>query len=141
MATGCFTSGKEIDPAVLRNLPSGRYRISFEAADSKGRLATGEQCFILYSLHDKKPPINTHVWLPNEKVCCQAGEEAEVTFGTSDKDAYVLYELFHDGICVSRERIVMSNENRLFRIPFKEDYGDGIVATFTFVKDGELLDN
>ena len=138
MATGCFTSGKEIDPAVLRNLPSGRYRISFEAADSKGRLATGEQCFILYGLHDKKPPINTHVWLPNEKVCCQAGEEAEVTFGTSDKDAYVLYELFHDGICVSRERIVMSNENRLFRIPFKEDYGDGIVATFTFVKDGEL---
>ncbi len=138
MASGCFTSDKEIDRKVFQNLPSGRYRISFEATDSKGRLATGEQCFILYSLHDKKPAVNTHVWLPNEKVCCPVGEDAEVVFGTSDKNAYVLYELFHDGSCISRERIVMSNENRLFRIPFKEDYGDGIVAMFTFVKDGKL---
>lgn len=138
VATGNFTSGKEIDKEVFRKLPSGRYSIKLEAKDSKGRPATTEQNFILYSLRDKKPPVFKHIWLLNEKTSCLPGEEARIVFGTSDKDAHVLYELFRNGKCISRKHMVLSNENHLFRIPFEESYREGIVVTFTFVKEGKL---
>ncbi len=138
MASGSFTSGKEIDRSVLRKLPSGRYRITLKASDLKGRPASTERDFIIYSLHDSKPPIKTHIWLPSEEMECLVGEEAKVLFGTSDKGAHVLYELFMDGECISRQSVVMSDENRFFNIPFKENYGDGVVAMFTFIKKGKL---
>lgn len=138
VASGSFTSGKPIDPDVFRKLASGRYRIKVEAKDSKGRPATTEQDFILYSLKDKKPPVFKHIWLLNEKTSCLPGEEAKILFGTSNKDTYVLYELFQNDKCISRKHIVLSDENHLFRIPFEESYGDGIVATFTFIKKGHL---
>lgn len=138
MASGSFTSGKAIDRSVLRKLPSGRYRITLNASDSKGHPASTAQDFILYSLRDSKPPIKTHIWLPREETECFVGEEANVLFGTSDKDAYVLYELFSNGECVSRQSVVMSGENRSFSIPFKESYGDGFVAMFSFIKSGKL---
>ncbi|WP_370862744.1 alpha-2-macroglobulin family protein [Parabacteroides faecis] len=138
VTSGNFTSGKQIDRDVFRKLESGRYRIKIEAKDSKGRPATTEQDFILYSLRDKKPPVFKHVWLLNEKTSCLPGEEAKILFGTSDKDVHVLYELFRNGQCLSRKYVVLSNENHLFRIPFNESYGDGIVATFTFIKKGKL---
>ena len=37
VASGSFTSGKEISPAIFNPLPSGRYRILVEAKDSQGR--------------------------------------------------------------------------------------------------------
>lgn len=138
VGTGTFTSGQAIDKKVFSQLPAGRYRIKLEAKDSKGRTATTQQDFVLYSLRDKRPPVFTHLWLLNEKTDCQPGEEARILFGTSDKDAHVLYELYQNGKCISRKRMTISNENHLFRIPFLESYGEGIIASFTFVKNGQL---
>lgn len=138
VATGSFTSGQAIDKNTFRKLASGRYRIKVEAKDSQGRNATAEQDFILYSLQDKKPPVFTHLWLLNEKATCLPGEEAKILFGTSDKDAHILYELYHSGKFISRKRVVLSNENHLFRIPFEESYGEGIVVMFTFIKEGMM---
>ena len=135
---GKFVSGQAIDKEAFKKLAAGRYRIKLEAKDSKGRPATAQQDFILYSLQDKRPPVFTHLWLLNEKTDCLPGEEANILFGTSDKEAHVLYELYQDGKCISRKRLVLNNENHLFRIPFLENYGKGIVASFTFVKNGKL---
>ena len=138
VATGNFTSGKTIDKNVFAKLASGRYQIKLDANDSQGRPVTTKQDFILYSLRDKRPPVFMHTWMLDEKVWCLPGEEAKILFGTSDKDAHILYELYQDNKCISRKRIVLSNENHLFRIPFMESYGEGVVAQFTFVKDGKL---
>lgn len=139
VATGSFTSGTAIDKKIFRELASGRYRIKLEANDSKGRPATAEQDFILYSLRDKRPPVFEHTWLLNEKTTCLPGEEAKILFGTSDKEAHILYELYQNGTCIQRERLVLNNENHLFRIPFRDSYKDGVVASFTFVKEGRLF--
>lgn len=138
VGVGNFISGQTIDKEVFKKLPAGRYRIKLEAKDSKGRPATAQDDFILYSLRDKRPPVFTHLWLLNEKTDCQPGEEARIVFGTSDKDTHVLYELYQNGKCISRKQMVLNNENHLFRIPFLESYGEGIVASFTFVKNGKL---
>ena len=48
VASGSFTSSKEISPAIFNPLPSGRYRILVEAKDSQGRPSKNQSDFILY---------------------------------------------------------------------------------------------
>lgn len=138
VASGSFTSGKEISPAIFNPLPSGRYRILVEAKDSQGRPSKNQSDFILYGKNDKRPPVFTHTWLLKEKTTCLPGEEAEIVFGTSDKDAYVLYEWFAGNNRIHHELIKLSDANHRFKIPFKPEYGEGIIVSFTFVKEGEL---
>lgn len=135
---GTFATDLAIDKEIFAKLPAGRYRIKLEAKDTKGRKVTDQKDFILYSKRDKRPPVFTHIWLLQEKTTCLPGEEGKIIFGTSDKDAHILYELFSGGKCVLQKRIELSDENRTFHIPFLESYGEGVVALFTFVKERKL---
>lgn len=137
IGSGTFTSGKAISQQTFAQLPSGRYRIKLEAKDTKGRPAKDQQDFILYGKHDKRPPVFSHTWFIQDRITCLPGEEAEIMFGTSDKKVHLLYELFAGNKCVSRKRIELNDENRTFRIPFLPGYGDGVVASFTFIKEGK----
>ena len=139
MTVGTFITGDELSPALFRNLPAGRYRLEVKATDSNGKEVSASQDFILYSRRDKRPPVFMHTWLIEERTTCEPGEDAEFVFGTSDKDAHVLYEVYSsDRKCTKREYIRMSDENRTFRLPFKETDGDGFTVTFTFVKEGKM---
>lgn len=137
IATGMFTTSQPIKQNVFSQLPSGRYRLLLQAKDSKGRPVKEQADFILYGKRDKRPPVFSHTWLVNEKTTCLPGEEAVFTFGTSDKRTHVLYEIFNQHKCISRKYIELNDENRTFRIPFKQEYGKGFVVLFTFVKEGE----
>jgi len=139
VATGEFTTGKPIDPTVFSRLTSGQYRIKLTARDSKGRLIEEEQDIILYGDKDKRPPIFSDIWTTTgHYIYCAPGEEATFVFGTSHKEAYVLYELYANGKNIARNRLVMTDENRVFSFPFTESHGDGVVAVMTFVKEGKL---
>ncbi len=139
VTSGNFSSDKALAKDIFKSLNSGRYRIKMEAKDRKGRKVEGEQDFTLYSDQDKRPPVYTHSWLIIEKDTCMPGEEAKWIFGTSDKESYVLYEVFQNNKRLLRKRIILDNENQTFTFPFKEEYGDGVVATFTYVKEGDLF--
>ncbi len=139
LAGGDFSTDKKLNTGVFANLPSGRLRLTMNAKDSKGRAVEEKTDFVLYSKQDKRPPVFTHTWILQEGKYYLPGEEAEVIFGTSDNNAYILYELFSNGKNVLRKRVELSNENRLFKIPFIESYGDGVTASFTFVKEGKLF--
>jgi uncharacterized protein YfaS (alpha-2-macroglobulin family) len=135
---GVFTTAPSPRRIILSGLPSGRMRLRLSAADSKGRQVNEQQDFILYSPSDKRPPVFSPAWLPAYKTEYLPGEEAAVCFGTSHKKVYLLYELFGNGKTLARRRVKLSNENVTFRIPFLHSYADGLVASFTFVKDGQL---
>jgi hypothetical protein len=138
VSQGSFVSGVALAKGALSQLPSGRLRLRLSAADSKGRVVDEQQDFILYSRKDKRPPVFSHIWIPSGVRECMPGEEVELCFGSSDDKVYLLYELFAGGKNVLRRRVELSNENRSFRIPFLESYGDGLTASFTFVKEGNL---
>ncbi|MDR1500040.1 MAG: alpha-2-macroglobulin [Tannerellaceae bacterium] len=135
---GEYMGGEALDGSVLKSLPSGRIRLNMFALDSKGRPVTGVEDLTLYSRKDKRPPVFSHIWLPPVKSSYDVGDMAEVCFGSSDRDVYLLYELFVGGVNVIRKQVRISNENRVFRIPFTESLGSGAVASFTFVKEGKL---
>jgi hypothetical protein len=138
LAEGSFTSGQSLGRGILTRLPSGNVRLHLSATDSKGRTVSEQQDFILYSRRDKRPPVFSHTWLLTDKNECMPGEEAEIVFGTSDREVYLLYELFSKGAKVSGRIVRLSNENQAFRIPFSDSYGEGVVASFTFIKEGKL---
>lgn len=139
VSTGNFNTDQPLTSSVFRSLSSGRYRIEVKAADRNGQEVTAKQDFILYGRKDKRPPVFMHTWLVQEQTNCLPGEDAEFTFGTSEKQAHILYEVYSsERTCIERKYIELTDENRTFRIPFKEEYGNGIVVTFTFVKEGRF---
>lgn len=138
LAEGSFTTGRPLSRNLLSRLPSGLVRLRLQATDGKGRTVSEQQDFILYGRKDKRPPVCSHAWLPASGSECLPGEEAEIIFGTSDKEVYLLYELSGNGTNLARRILRLSNENHTFRIPFLPSYGEGIVASFTFVKEGKL---
>ncbi|MDR0540725.1 MAG: hypothetical protein LBH19_00775, partial [Dysgonamonadaceae bacterium] len=136
---GDFVSGKEMLPAKFRDLASGRYRIIVKALENNGKEIEAQQDFTVATASDKRPPIPVYEWLMTPKTTCTVGEKAEIIYGSSAKGAYVLYELFKDNKKLSASRFVLNNENRKIEIPFLESYGDGITASFSFIKDGKFF--
>ncbi len=138
VARGQFTTDQPISSNVFSPLASGSYRIKFEASDAKTRPVELTQDVILYTEKDKRPPVFSDIWLVTNELTAQPGENVEFVFGTSHKKSYVLYELVSGNKVVSRKRMELSDENRKITIPFLTSYGDGVVALFTFVKEGKL---
>jgi uncharacterized protein YfaS (alpha-2-macroglobulin family) len=138
LATGKFTSEEPLEKKLLAGLPSGRLRLLVSAKDSKGRLVEEEQDFVLYGKGDKRPPVASHTWLVTEAKHFLPGETIEVVFGTSDKAAYVLYDLYSNGVSLDRRRVELSNENRTFSIPTANIQAKDITVAFTFIKEGKL---
>jgi uncharacterized protein YfaS (alpha-2-macroglobulin family) len=129
--SGDFESGKELDISVFRSLKSGKYRWK----ESGGKAVD----FVLASTRDKRPPVPVYEWLMTPKTTCAVGENAEIIYGSSEKDVYVLYEIFRNKKKLATSRFVLSNENRKIEIPYQETYGDGVTACFTFVKDSRVF--
>ncbi|MBQ8530386.1 MAG: alpha-2-macroglobulin [Parabacteroides sp.] len=139
VTSGTFMSGDELSSILFHSFPARRYRLEVQATDSKGQVVSNYKDFILYNRQDKQPPVFMHTWLIKTRTTCLPGEEALFTFGTSDKETYILYEIFSiDQRCTERKLLRLNNENKNFRIPFKETDGNGFSVSFTFVKEGKL---
>ena len=136
--SGTFTGDQPLETSLLAQLPSGRYRLCAEATDRQRRTSRNQSDFTLYSRTDKRPPYFLHTWLLKTKTECLPGENAELVFGTSDAPSYLLYEWFQADQRIHQELIKLNQENRTFRIPFKADYGEGLMVSFTLVHQGKL---
>jgi uncharacterized protein YfaS (alpha-2-macroglobulin family) len=135
--SGYFEAGKNIDISILKSLTSGKYRLY---PFPQGREGGGEVFdFVLTSSQDKRPPLPVYEWLMTPKTACFIGENAEIIYGSSVKNAYVLYEIFRNNKKLSAIRFILNNENRKIEIPYQEAYENGVTACFTFVKDGHVF--
>ncbi|RNC66860.1 alpha-2-macroglobulin [Proteiniphilum sp. X52] len=134
-AEGEFKTGEQ--PALkkqLSGLPSGKYRVKLESKDDRGNSIVTEKDIILFSYSDKRPPIKTNEWLVQKNSNFSRGKDAEVILGVSDK-VHVLHELWQGDKLLERKWIGLDNENRLFSIPYKEQYKEGVTLMLTYIKD------
>ncbi|MDD4992995.1 MAG: alpha-2-macroglobulin family protein [Paludibacter sp.] len=122
----------------LKQLKSGQYKLVLKTTDSQNREVKTEEVFILYSNKDKRPPVKVHAWLTDKNIGCNVGNVARVRFGTSNKDAYILYELSKGSEVIKQSWIRLTNECKTFEIPFLKEYGDGVTAMFTLVRNGKI---
>lgn len=120
---------------VISKLPSAKYLLSLNAKDDKGRDVMSRTYFILYSLDDKQPPIETNEWLIHKQTKFSTTQDAEIIFGVSAKNATILYDLIKGDKLLQRQHFELSNANKKITIPYKDEYGDQIIAIFTYVID------
>jgi len=118
---------------------SGRYKIVLTTHDKNGEKVSTEKYFILYGDDDKRPPVNTYVWLTNDKMECDANATAQVKFGTSTTGSMVLYEVMQGNKIIESRWENFDNEIKTFPVQMKESYGAGVTARFTFVKNNRFF--
>ena len=136
-ASGAFTSNEEMT-LQWGNLPSGRYVLKATVKDGQGKDVTAEVHTILFSAYDKRPPVETAVWLYEENTEFDAAHPAVFSFGTSEKDAYVIMNVFSGEKMLESKTMVLSDTIMRFTYPYKESYGNGIFVNFCFVRNGEV---
>ena len=136
--TGTVEANKSFVPEAIYALPSGNYRLKLSAKDTQDRECTAFKNFLLFSLNDKRPPFVITDWFYQDGLEFDAASPATIYIGSSEKNVYLLYDVFAGNKRLESKRIQLSDSVISFRFPYKKEYGDGILVSMAFVKDGRL---
>ena len=117
----------------LSNLKSGSHTL--EAICESDTL---KRDFVVFSLNDKQPATETDEWFylsdsqfPND------GQPVTLQVGSSDKDVHIVYTILAGREIVEMGTADLSNELINRKFTYKEEYGNGLVLTFAWIKDGK----
>ncbi len=113
---------------------SGRHKLFAVCAND-----TIEQDFVIFSMDDQRPCIETHDWFyQSASVFDPTGKPAFVQVGSSDADTHIFYSIFSGNKILQSGVIDQSNALWTWSSGYKEEYGSGVTLTFAWVKDGQL---
>jgi len=118
----------------LNTLKSGKYTL---VAICEGD--TLRQDFIVFSLDDEKPCVETHDWFYQQSKRFNAdGKPVSIQIGSSDADVHVLYTVISGNKVIENGTFDLSNQITKKTYTYKEEYGTGLLLNFAWVKDGVL---
>ena len=96
-----------------------------------------ERRFVVFTLDDERPATKTDDWFwqsdtqfPND------GKPVTVQVGSSDKDVHIVYSIFAGNKVVERGAVDKSDQLMNLKLNYKEEYGNGLLLTFAWVKNG-----
>ena len=135
--TGRFTSNREMT-LHWNDLPSGPYVLKAVVKDEQGDEIATDVRTVLFSAGDKRPPIETAVWFYKTNTEFDADHPAEFCFGTSEKEAYVMMDVFCGDRRLESRAMNLSDTIVRFECPYRESYGDGMLVTFCMVRNGQV---
>ena len=135
---GKAMSQESFVPLELYVLPAGSYRLKASARDDQGRLVTTSKDFILFSLTDKRPPVQTTQWFYQDGENWKNDQKVTLYIGSSEDDVYLMMDVFTTQKRIRSERILMKDQIKKFEFVYEEAYGDGIVVSLTFLRDGKF---
>lgn len=95
--------------------------------------------FIVFSMKDKHPATETHDWFyQSAKEFPRDGKPVYVQMGASDKDQHIVYSIVSGKKVIESGVIDQSNALTTRQFTYKEEYGDGILLTCAWVRNGKL---
>ncbi|KAA6350826.1 hypothetical protein EZS27_001814 [termite gut metagenome] len=136
--SGTFTTNTEMSLSTWQYLPSGAYKLTLSAQDEQGRKADYEQEITLFSINDTRPPVKAEIWYHPVHTEFNASQPASFVFGTSEKDAYILTDVFCGNKRLESKILQLSDTLVHFNYPYKEDYDKGLDISFAFVKESKF---
>ncbi len=92
---------------------------------------------VVFTLKDKKPVIETHDWFYASATEFSDKQPVTVQAGSSDPDTHIFYTFFANEKVVESGAIDVSNALYTRTFNYKEEYGDGLLLTYAWVKDGK----
>lgn len=135
---GEFIANQPLMTTAWSSLASGRYLLSCTATDSQGRTVTEQKEFILFSLSDSRPPVKQDEWFYAVNTAFSAEHPAVFYYGTSQKDAFVMLNVFSGNHRIESKTFNLSDSIVRFEYPYDEDYGNGLTLVFCYVKNNTL---
>ena len=118
----------------FNTLKSGRYTLEGVCGED-----TVKQEFVVFSMKDKHPAVETHDWFYASAGEFPAdGRPIYVQMGSSDKDQHIVYTLFTGDKVLESGVIDQSNAITTRQFTYKEEYGDGVLFTCAWVREGRL---
>ena len=147
-------AGKEIEGTVKYRLDGGKWK---ECAANKAlailnaSIKSGEHqleavCqkdsvnlrFIVFGLDDKKPAMKTHDWYYiSEQQFPADGSPVTIQVGSSDPDLHIVYSIFSGSKVIESGAVKKNGELINRKLTYREDYGNGLLVTYAWVKDGQ----
>ena len=95
--------------------------------------------FIVFSMKDKHPATETHDWFYQSAMeFPRDGKPVFVQMGSSDKDQHIVYTIISGKNVLESGTIDQSNALTTRQFTYKEEYGDGILLTCAWVRNGKL---
>ena len=113
-------------------LPVGKHTIEATWGEQ-----TERRRFVVFSLNDQRAVVDTADWFyqsatqfPND------GTPVTIQVGSSASDAHIFYSIFAGKKVIEQGEVVRNNQlvNRQFT--YKEEYGNGLLINYAWVKDG-----
>ncbi len=135
--TGTFVSNKNM-MFDWKNLPSGPYVLKASVKDNQGKEVTADIRTVLFSVEDKRPPVETTMWFYGANTEFDAAHPAIFCFGTSKKEAYVMMNVFSGNQLLESKTLNLSDTIVRFEYPYRENYGDGAFVNLCMVRDGRV---
>ena len=135
---GKVMARKSFIPLEIYALPSGEYQLKASACDDQGRLVTIEKDFVLFSLTDKHPPLQTVQWFYQDGDNWNDGRNISLYVGSSEKNIYLMMDVFSSKERIRSERTLLDGNIRRFDFSYDERYGDGIVVSLAFLHEGKF---
>ena len=146
-------AGKEIEGTVKYRLDGGRWKTCaanvpcamFHAPVKSGEHRLEAVCgqdsvdvrFVVFGLDDKVPATTTHDWFYASHSQFPAdGTPVTVQVGASDADLHMVYAFFAGNRLIESGVAKKSAELLNRKFTYREEYGNGLLMTFAWVKDG-----
>ncbi|MCR5679425.1 MAG: alpha-2-macroglobulin, partial [Prevotella sp.] len=133
-----WITAKTNTPVTLAKMASGRYRITAQPANATDDMEPAEREFIVFSLDDKRPAIETDDWFYiHKRQFPNTGAPVTYQVGSSDKDVHVLYAITAGEKLLESGTVNLTNELVNRKLNYKEEYGNGVLIAYAWVKNGK----
>ena len=148
------SAGVDTDASVRYRVDGGKWntvKTMTKCPLAKGQLKVGKHTveaicgedslkreFVVFSLDDKRPVAETDDWFyassnyfPND------GTPVTVQVGSSASDVHVVYTILSGDRLIESGSVDLTNELLNRKFTYKEDYDNGILISFAWVKEGK----
>ncbi|MDE6689640.1 MAG: alpha-2-macroglobulin, partial [Prevotella sp.] len=99
---------------------------------------TAKHTFTVFSLDDRRPAVETDDWFfVSESQFPNNGKPVTVQVGSSAKDVHIVYTMIAGNTVIESGAVDKSNELINRKLTYKEEYGNGLLLTFAWVKEGK----
>ena len=94
--------------------------------------------FVIFSLDDERPATETDDWFyQSDSQFSNDGKPVTIQVGSSDQDVHIVYSVFSGKTVIKRGAVDRSNQLLNLKLTYEESYGNGLLLTFAWVKNGK----
>ena len=147
-------AGKEIDGTVKYRIDNGKWQqaaANCQLSIINSPLKSGEHrleatcgddeiktTFVVFGLGDTRPATQTDDWFfVSDKQFPNDGKPVTVQVGSSDPNLHIVYSIFAGNKMLESGAVKKNAELVNRKFTYKEEYGNGLLLTFAWVKNGK----